>query len=371
MAYPSRWAPTTRCLQRTCRKGSFPTPILAAGSLARLVRSSTGDDTIEWGWSSGSVMLLQAGRSRPATVVAVPASPGRRRYPPVAGRLAVAASAYPGPLGESCVLPWALAFDQIPRPARIEVRDVAAAIGEARRLSRELAAAVWHVSPERIDVEAGTSFRAILGPEPFDELARVSTFRPPDVGRASRVLGLLLGIGEALHAASSLSRPDHVWWLTPQALERATRRRIASVRSGHDRWEPFVFSVAEDRGRSLAGRSASPGIGAGVAFALTGSAWTAPPPRRVLVVSAVMPQLASLLWGAAGMVAQTGNEGAHLFEVARSLGLPAVIGVDPGVVDDQVLAVNGDDGTVSVLAAGRAWQHAADDVSFPLERRTG
>jgi phosphohistidine swiveling domain-containing protein len=294
----------------------------------------------------------------------------RRRYPPVAGRLALAAASYPGLLGESWVLPWALAMDRLPRPARIEVSDVATAVGEARRLSSELAASVWQVTPDRVHAEVGTSFRAILGLEPFEELARLSTFRPPDHVRSARLLGLLAGIGVALQAAGALPGAEHVWWLSPKDLERATRPPTTSVRAGHHRWEPFVFSVAQDRGRPLAGRAASPGIGAGPAFALNHPS-SVPPPHRVLVVSTVLPQLASLLWGAAGLVAHTGSEGAHLFEVARSLGVPAVIGVDPGTADDRVVAVNGDDGTVSVLETGRDLQRTTEDASLSLERRTG
>jgi phosphoenolpyruvate-protein kinase (PTS system EI component) len=89
------------------------------------------------------------------------------------------------------------------------------------------------------------------------------------------------------------------------------------------------------------------------------------------VVSTVVPQLASLLWEAAGLVARTGSEGAHLFEVARSLGLPSVIGVDPGAADDRVIAVNGNDGTVSVLEASRSEWRDMENARSSLERRTG
>jgi pyruvate phosphate dikinase-like enzyme/PEP-utilizing family enzyme len=346
-----------------------------AGTVGRLmhtVRESLGDDTIEWGCASGAVTLLQAGRSRPQTDVAAHAPSSRhRRYAPTAARLARAAASYPGPLGERWVLPWAFALERLPRPAPVGVHDVVVAVSEAERLSSELAAWVWDVSADRIEAEAGTSFRAILGPEPFDELARLSTFRPPDPARAARLLGLLVAIGETLHAAGRLPGAGQMWRLSPHDLERAARGRTTSVRPGHDRWEPFVFSVAEDRGRTYVGRSAAPGIGAGSAFSLDGSAWVVPPPQRVLVVSAAEPQLASLLWGATGLVARTGSEGAHLFEVARSLGVPAVIGVDLGEDDHRVVAVNGHEGTVSVLEPVRSGAFTVEDHGFSVERRTG
>jgi hypothetical protein len=352
-------------------EGIAPGVITSAGELVRRVRESLGDDTIEWGSASGVVTLLQARRAGLKRVVTTASPSRRRRYPPVAARVALAAASYPGPLGERWILPWALALERLPPAAPVEVRDVARAVADARRLSSELTASVWEVPRDRIDIETRMSFRSVLGPEPFDELARLSTFRAPDLARSARLLGLLSGIDRALHAAGSLPGAGHVWWLSPQDLERMPRMRMASARTGHDRWEPFVFSVAADRGRSLVGRSASPGIGAGPAFVLDASSRTVPPPRRVLVVSTVVPQLASLLWGAAGLVAKTGSEGAHLFEVARSLGLPAVIGVDPCAGDDQVIAVNGDDGTVSVLEAGRRGRRTAEASSLPQERRTG
>lgn len=351
---------------------------IAAGAVAavcrlmREVRKILGDDTIEWGVASGEVTLLQARRSAPTRRVTTKTSRSRlRRYPPVAARLALAAATYPGPLGERWVLPWALTFERLPPPARVEVRDVAVAIAEAGHLSSELTAPVWQIPPDLLDAEIGSSFRAVLGPEPFDELERLSTFRGPAPARAARLLGLLAGIGEALHAAGSVPRAEHVWQLSPDDLERAAGGRVAPPRTGHDRWEPFVFSVTEDRGRRLVGRTASPGIGAGRAFPLDPSSWMVPPLRRVLVVSTVMPQLASLLWGAAGLVARTGSEGAHLFEVARSLGVPAVLGVDPGPAVDGVVTVNGDDGTVSVLEAGSSGERAIKNTTSSPERRAG
>jgi phosphoenolpyruvate-protein kinase (PTS system EI component) len=92
----------------------------------------------------------------------------------------------------------------------------------------------------------------------------------------------------------------------------------------------------------------------------------------VLVASAAVPQLASMIWGAAGLVANIGSEGAHLFEVARSLGVPAVLGVEVEGARDRIVAVNGDAGTVSVLDPGagtRERAHAGDEIS--IERRLG
>jgi phosphoenolpyruvate-protein kinase (PTS system EI component) len=67
------------------------------------------------------------------------------------------------------------------------------------------------------------------------------------------------------------------------------------------------------------------------------------------------PDLAPLLWDAAAVVTTGGNPGAHLFESARSLGLPAVCGANLvetiGSETDltgKAVAVDGTTGAVSI-----------------------
>jgi phosphohistidine swiveling domain-containing protein len=63
--------------------------------------------------------------------------------------------------------------------------------------------------------------------------------------------------------------------------------------------------------------------------------------------------VAPLLLNAAGLVVAEGSVGAHVFEVARSLGVPSVVGVDvPEGFDGALAAVDGEAGTVWVLAEG-------------------
>jgi phosphohistidine swiveling domain-containing protein len=341
----------------------------AALELARKV-AALGDDAIEWGAScDGRVTLLQARRAAPAEPVATVVAPRRRRYPPVAERLATAAATYPGRLAERWVFPWALAVDALPPAEPLDVRHVAGAVDEAAALAADLTAFVWGLPRGRLAEEVGPSFRTLLGPEPSAELARLSTLGPPEPARAARLLGLLEGVGARLHADGSLGSPDDVWRVSPEELRAVVRGRAVAIRRGADRWEPFVFSVVRDRGRTFAGRAASPGLGAGRAVAIGASVDTSPPPRSVLIVRTVTPQLASLLWGAAGLVARSGSEGAHLFEVARSLGVPAILGVELDPRSEMIVAVDGARGTVSVSSL--AWRL---DRSPPgrssLERRT-
>ena len=83
-------------------------------------------------------------------------------------------------------------------------------------------------------------------------------------------------------------------------------------------------------------------------------------PREVLVAARPVGNLAPLLWNAAGLVTEVGSPGAHLFEVAAWLGVPAVCGVGlTALVDDRTHvaeyledlfgAVDGDTGHLAIL----------------------
>jgi hypothetical protein len=121
----------------------------------------------------------------------------------------------------------------------------------------------------------------------------------------------------------------------------------SAMRHGVGRWEPFVASVVLGNGTRHQGVPASGGIGAGV-IARPGSGPGPVPARRVLAAGQPVPNLAPLLWDAAGLVTGTGSPAAHLFESARALHVPAVCGVTipPG---DWIVAVDGQDGVVATL----------------------
>jgi phosphohistidine swiveling domain-containing protein len=100
------------------------------------------------------------------------------------------------------------------------------------------------------------------------------------------------------------------------------------------------------------GVGVSPGIGAGRAHPLVAGAGR-PAPRSVLVAARPVPQIAPLLWGCAGLVTHEGSEGAHLFEVARSLGVPAVTSLqvsEPGALaPGSLIAVDGARSAIAVV----------------------
>jgi phosphoenolpyruvate-protein kinase (PTS system EI component) len=66
---------------------------------------------------------------------------------------------------------------------------------------------------------------------------------------------------------------------------------------------------------------------------------------------------APLLWTAAAIVTRRGGTGAHLFDVARSLGVAAVCGCDlgqPDEIGDALIAVDGTSGSVWLLGTERS-----------------
>lgn len=153
--------------------------------------------------------------------------------------------------------------------------------------------------------------------------------------------------------------------LTPAELigriRREAGRREAAGRSGITKWEPALFEVVSSRGYTAEGTPACSGWGAG-RLRLVRDADDAErlEPRQVIAAVYPITNLAPLLWDAAGIVTLGGSPGAHLFEVAAWLGLPAVCGVDLESATGLSLpelhanrsfigAVDGDAGTVTLL----------------------
>src|SRR6266700_932372 len=125
-----------------------------------------------------------------------------------------------------------------------------------------------------------------------------------------------------------------------------------------DRAELHTHAAAMEHGERFQGQPAAPGIAAGPAR-VAGQPQQPPPlqeqrpERAVLVARYPLPPLAPLLWGAAAMVTSGGSPAAHLFHVARSLGVPAVAAC--GALEGQLapaqevlLAVDGGAGVVAL-----------------------
>jgi len=257
--------------------------------------------------------------------------------------------AAPGVLGTELVLPWALAG--LPAPG--DQREVAGErlLERAMDLSRGLTAQVWRLPADEALGEA----RRHLTRLSVDPSAGVDTIRRldgPDRASASELMSLIEEMGRRLLERGVISDTGAVWHLDPSELERGLGGHSIPVpaRVGVGRWEPLIAAVVLDHGSARHGTPAAGGIGAGPRFHVGELALVGKPPRRgVITAPHALPNLSQLVWDAAGLVTDAGSPAAHLFEAARSLGVPAVSGVDPGPDLAQIIAVDGDSGVVATL----------------------
>jgi len=345
--------------------------VQAAAALARRAEEIVAPGVIEWGAIGEEVVLLQIGPA-PSAKSTSPQRPGgatvSARMPVHAERVARLVAAFPGPLGDELVFPWALGSGEVPAADAVDAVDVdepAAALREARGTAAELAAEVWGTSSAVARERAAAVARLLLEGGVVDGCGEIRDLSAPDTSAAHRVLDLVQGLGAFLADAGVLPSVSLIWRLTIPELERAIAGDRPPLRRGPGRWEPFVADVVRARGIHVTGTPVTPGIAAGHLHPLHElRAMGRPGPRDVLVTPLPLPHLAPLLWHSAALVSLGGSSGAHLFEVARSLGVPSVIGVDatlsggPG----SLVAVEGDTGVVSILPAGGTSSPLHDDA---------
>ena len=286
------------------------------GARMEEAQASLGVTRCEWA-TEETVWLLQMGtRGRAPSPTPTPVEV----TDPSLVTIARAAARAPGRIGEEMVLPWAIAG--LPSPPSSGAEPSRLSPGEAIELRDHLVAQVWGLPPDQAMAAAGECITTLLGPDPASGLRAIADLRQPDPEPARRLLS---------HLEASL-RPSH------------------ATRLGIGRWEPFVASVTLAFGARRLGIPASPGIGAGVrAHVDHPDAIDRFRSRSVVTAPQPVPNLAPLLWDAAGLVTATGSPAAHLFESARALGIPAVAAVELPE-GEQVVAIDGSSGVVATLA---------------------
>lgn len=351
--------------------------VRAAAALARDVAAALGDSMIEWAFSGGCTWLIQSrrgpGAARPAPDTADP----RPGYPEplVARGYLLLAARCAGDFAERWILPWAIAGDgsysphePFPRdrppgghrPPRRLARPVTV-WEQLTALSDQLTANVWATEPSKAGQVSARLESVRQGGDPA--LAdRLPALRPPDPTLALLCLDLAADLGAHLTATGVISSARQLWALPADLgpVLRGTAEPPDPQRAAYKaalRWEPLLYSLAA-AGQRLPGLPVSPGTGCGpgivaedvAALAARQADWL--PPRPVIVARYPLPRYSSLLMGAAGLVAHGGSEGAHLVTVARSLGVPAVLGCDLSAMlkPGCQVAVDGTAGTVAILA---------------------
>lgn len=345
-----------------------------AETLLRAV-TETRATAIEWAVVAGRPVILQLSR---------PANPEPAAADDVSGllegasfadrerlaRMAAVIRRAPGPLGSALILPWALGEGPVlvstvrPEPLDDHVppdRRLAAAI----RLAERLTAAAWAEpddAPGDASRRASEAVAALRGPDPVAAAAILAARPAPDPTVAAAVWGAVEHVVVALVDAMGAADRDTAWALSPEqaaaalAGDAAAPGRLPRV----DQWLPFQASVVLATGERRVGMPSGPGIGVGRVSIVGDVREVRRAGRRdVVLAPRPLPHLAPWLWDAAAVVTTGGGPGAHLFESARALGIPAVSGL---AVDDElasrlahgdaewVMAVDGTAGTVSFAA---------------------
>lgn len=296
-------------------------------ALLRTARESTGANHCEWALD-GQIWLLQLASHQPAAPILTPAPPAGLIGPDLV-RIARIAMRYPGRLGEELVLPWALGG--LPSPGSMTDESPHDALALALDLRDQLLAEVWAMPPQQALVAAHESMARLLGPDPQPALDRIRCLRLPDSTASARLSALVDGL--------------------------ALTDRPTIARLGVGRWEPFVASVVLASGTHQRGTVASPGIGAGIRSHIGHPQQLGGfKPRAVITAPQPIPNLAPLLWDAAGLVTETGSPAGHLFDSARALGIPSVCGV---ILPEGecIVAIDGHTGVVATLSV-----NGVDDV---------
>lgn len=308
-----------------------------------------GANRCEWA-IDGDLWILQLDVVAPAPPASQPTVSYEEIDPglvPVA-RLAMIA---PGKLGEELVIPWALAG----LPERSEAFDEQPdnVLERATELCGQLTSQVWGLAPDEALHEARECMRRLRGPDPTAALEQVENLNTPDPNAATALMSLVDLLRTAMVDTGAVSDPTTAWQLSTEEMRAVISGtpRVPETRIGIGRWEPLVASVVLACGTQHSGTAASAGIGAGVRSIIdNAAAMESFSPRQVVTSPQPIPNLAPLLWNAAGLVTETGSPGAHLFESARSLGVPAVCGVTLPDDSEIIVAVDGHSGVVATLA---------------------
>lgn len=330
----------------------------AANRLVRQVQHVLGRNLVEWASHDGSEVVLLQAKSTPSAPVSVSVShrPRSRRPTPKLRAAAHLVQRFGGPLGDTLVLPWALAGPAERLLAEVSTSqpstDPLTRWRQAQVLSRQLSTEVWGstgVSPK----QGLGQLRSELDESILHEL------KPPQGDTAASLRGMLQQIADHLVANGVLNRHSQFWALDPDLVEpllSGAQLAPESLRRQHRHrpWEAFVLDVVVNSGEHYTGLPAAPGQAVGRVLDLTADQLPSAglvDADSVLLTRMPAARLAPLLWSACGLVATAGSPGAHLVEVAHSLGVPAVVRCELGGLapdSDTLVAIDGTVGAVAV-----------------------
>lgn len=272
---------------------------LAIAEMALEVEEALGCNLIEWAFVQGDPVLLQVQRSSGPEAEEAMVVPAALAHP-FALEFVRLAQRYPGAIGDELVLGWLSAA-----PADLEASVYTptghrnAVLDEARQIAATLTAQAWGMPAPQALAQVELVLRRMRSDRPNESIDALRELQPVDSSLAQKLLGMV----EYLMATD-----------------------VAPPRRGMGRWEPVLAGVLALQGDVYEGEPSVGGVGAGRMVWLDSSKQTGHvQPRDIIVTQYPLQNFSPLLWDAAGIVTVGGAPTAHLFEVARSLTVPAVI----------------------------------------------
>ena len=272
---------------------------MAIAELAVRVEETLGCNLIEWAIVQGAPIFLQVQCSAVHEAeegMVVPAALAH----PFALEFVRLAQRYAGTIGDELVLGWisAVPADQMAQ-AYTPTGDREAVLDEAREIAATLTAQAWGKPAHRALAQAELVLRRMRSDRPNESIEALRELNPINRTLAEKLLGM---------------------------VEYLMRTDAAPGRRGMGRWEPVLAGVLALQGDVYEGDPGVGGVGAGRMVWLDSSKQTGHvQPRDIIVTQYPLQNFSPLLWDAAGIVTVGGAPTAHLFEVARSLTVPAVI----------------------------------------------
>lgn len=299
--------------------------VMAIAELALRVQSELGHNLIEWAIVDEQVILLQVQDSAVHEVeetMVIPAALGH----PFALDFAKLAHEYPGPLGHELVLGWRSAAPNVAAAPFTPTGNRDETHTQARSMAAALLAQAWGESEDDAIAHADLVLRRMRSDRPNESIDVLRDLNAIDEDLAAELLGIT----------------DHL-----------VATEVRTGRQGLDRWEPVLAGVVALQGEVHEGEPSVGGVGAGRLVWIGNSKDTSHVrPRDIIVTQYPLQNYSPLLWDAAGVITIGGAPTAHLFEVARSLTVPAVINcpIAEIVKEGPVLGMlDGDAGRVALL----------------------
>ena len=300
--------------------------VMAVADLALRVRQELGNNLIEWAIVDGEPILLQVQNSAirgPEETFVIPAALAHS----FAADFIRLTQQHSGPLSDELVLGWRSAANHdlvaVPYSPVGSPEDI---LDMAREMCGTLLSQAWNEPVDAASTHAASVLKRFRSHRPNESIDVLRDLDSVDNDLAARLLGMI----------------DY--------LESTDR---SSLRRGIGKWEPVLAGVVALQGEPHEGEPSVGGIGAGRLIWIESSKRTEHVrPRDIIVTQYPLQNFSPLLWDAAGIITIGGAPTAHLFEVARSLTVPAVINCPISNIvksGPRLGMLDGDAGRVAIL----------------------